>query len=204
MKARSTGMPGMWRIRLRCALRRFGCHRNAMRRPLDRTQTIIGFGLFLIFLVFGSIVAAGAFRSAYAAGVRAERHESATRHQVDAVVTARDAAHVDASGQVLGSPEQVRWRAPDGSWRTRVLDTGKRVGGHLTLWVDDAGAISRAPQNRTQTIGTAGFLAAGALVAVAAPIGLGYALVRRRFDRRRMAEWHDEWALISPHWTGRS
>jgi len=204
MNARPTGMPGLWGIRVRCALRRFGCHRNAMRRPLDRTQTIIGLGLFLLFLVLGAIVVAGAVQRVYDAGVRAERHESATRHQVDAIVVGRDATRAGVSGQVLGSPDHVQWRAADGSRRTDVVDTGKRPGQHVTFWVDNSGAISRTPQNHTQTAGTAGFAGAGGLAAVAAPLALGYALIRRRFDRRRFAEWDDEWALISPHWTGRS
>jgi hypothetical protein len=204
MKVRPSGMPGRRRIRMRCALRRFGWHRSPMRRPLDRAQTIIGFGLFLLFLVVGPIVVFGAVRLEYDAGVRAERHESATRRQVDAVVMGRDAPRGGLSGQVLASPDQVRWQTADGSWRTGVFDAGKRVGDHVMLWVDDAGAISRAPQNHTQTVGTAGFAAAGGLAAVAAPLALGHALIRRRFDRRRLAEWDDEWALISPHWTGRS
>jgi hypothetical protein len=204
MNARPTGMPGLWRIRMRCVLRRFGCHRSAMRRPLDRNQTIIGFGLSLVFLVLGSIVAAGVFQFVCDAGAKAERHESATRHQVDAIVVGREVTRAGVSGQVLGSPDQVQWRAADGSRRTGAIDTGKRVGQHVTLWVDNAEAISRAPQNRTQTLGTAGFAGAGGLLAVAAPLALGYWVVRRRFDRRRFAEWTDEWALTSPRWTGRS
>ncbi len=204
MKARPTGMPGLWRIRMRCALRRFGCHRGAMRRSLDRTQTIIGFGLFILFLVLGPIVAAGAGQGLYAAGVEAERHESETRHQVDAVVVAREAPRADVSGQVLTSPDQVTWRAADGSWQTAIVATGKRVGEHVTLWVDNAGAVSRPPQSHAQTLSTVGFAAAGGLVAVAAPLVVCYALIRRRFDRRRLAEWDEEWALISAHWTGHS
>jgi hypothetical protein len=203
MNARPTGMPRMWGIRMRRALRRFGFHRNAMRRPLDRTQTIIGFGLFLGFLALGSILATGAVQLVYGAGVRAEQRESATRHQVDATVMWREASDGE-SRRLLGAPDRVQWRAADGSWQSGVIDTGKQVGEHVKLWVDDTGAISGAPQNRTQTAGTAGFAAAGGLVAAGAPLALGYALVRRRFDRRRFAEWDDEWALISPHWTGRS
>lgn len=174
-----------------------------MRRPVDRTQTIIGLGLFLLFLVLGPMVAAGAVRLVYDAGVGVERHESATRSQVDGIVVGRDATRAGFSGQVLGSPDHVRWRAADGSWRIGVFDTGKRAGQHVPLWVDHAGAISRAPQNHTQTLGSAGFAGAGGLVAVAVPLALGYVLTRRRFDQRRFAEWDDEWALISPQWTGR-
>lgn len=204
MNERPSSMPGLWRIRMRCAVRRFGCHRNAMRRPLDRTQTIIGFGMFVLFSVLGPIVAAGAVHHVYDAGIKAERHESATRHQVDAIVMGRGAPRSGAAGQVLGSPDHVQWRAADGSWQTGVIDTGKRAGQRTALWVDSAEVISRAPQNRTQTAGAAGFAGAGALVAVAAPLALCYTLIRRRFNRRRLAEWDDEWALISPHWTGRS
>jgi hypothetical protein len=202
MNARQTGMPGLRRSRMRGALRRFGFHRNSMRRPLDRTQTITGFALFLLFLVFGVFVAAGVGQRVYDAGVKAERHQLATRHQVDAIVAQRDVP--PPAGQALSNPDSVRWRAADGSWQTGVFDTGKRVGEHLTLWVDDSGAITAMPQSHTQTIGTAGFAGAGGLVAVGAPLALCYALIRRRFDRRRLAEWDDEWALISPHWTGRS
>jgi ABC-type Fe3+ transport system permease subunit len=204
MNARPTGRPVLWRIRMRRALRRFGCHRNAMYRPLDRTQTIIGFGLFLLFVVLGPIVAAGAVQLVYDAGVEAERHESATRHQVDAIVVRHEAPRAGVPGHIMGSRDQVGWRAADGSWKTGIVDTGKRVGEHVPLWVDNDGTVSRPPQNHTQTLGTAGFAAAGGLVAAAVPLALGYALIRRRFDRRRLAEWDDEWALISAYWTGRS
>ncbi|HZB33288.1 MAG TPA: hypothetical protein VE465_24230 [Streptosporangiaceae bacterium] len=203
MNARPTGMPGLWRIRMRCALRRFGCHRNALSRPLDQAQTIIGFGGFLLFLVLGPMVATGAGDLAYDAGVEAERHQTATRHQVDAIVAGRAAPRAEVNEQLMRTSDQVKWRAADGSWRTGIAATGKRAGEHVTLWVDDTGAVSRAPQSHVQTLGTAGFAAAGGLVAVAAPITLGYALIRRRFDRRRLAEWDDEWALISAHWSGR-
>jgi hypothetical protein len=203
MNVRPTGMPRMWGIRVRCVLRRFGCHRSVMRRPFDRKQTIIGFGLFLVFLVLGPILAAAAGQLVYGAGVKAEQRDNTTRHQVDATVVRREARDGE-SGRLLGAPDRVQWRAPDGSPHYGVIDTGKRVGEHVMLWVDNAGAISRAPQNRTQTVGTAGFAGAGGLVAAGAPLALAYAVVRRRFNRRRFAEWDDEWALISPHWTGRS
>jgi hypothetical protein len=208
MKATPAGMPGLrrtrMRTRMRWTLRRFGFHRNCMRRPLDRAQSIFGFGLFLAFLVLGPIVAAAAVQHAYVTGVRAERQQSAHRHLVDATVVRRDGPPATVSGQTLGGRDRVRWRAPDGSWHQGVIDTNRRIGEHVALWADDSDALAGAPQTRTQTLGTAGFAGAGGLATVAAPLALGYALFRRRADRLRAAAWRDEWALISPHWTGRS
>ncbi|HEU5161024.1 MAG TPA: hypothetical protein VFU43_28765 [Streptosporangiaceae bacterium] len=175
-----------------------------MRRPLDRTQSIIGFCLFLIFLATGPIVTAQVMRHVYAAGVKVEQRDQATRHQVEATVVQRGGPGTRVQGQALNGADRVQWREADGSWHSGIIDTGRREGAHVVLWVDDHGAIKRAPQNRTQTVGSTGFAGAGALVAVAAPLALGYGWVRRRFDRRRFAAWDDEWTLIAPHWTGRS
>lgn len=202
MSTTPTGMPSMRWIRMKWALRRLGLHRNAMRRPIDRTQSVIALALFLVFLAFGPVAAAGAARHAYDAGVRTERHHSATRQHVEATVVRRNAA--TTSGQTVGGRDLVTWRMADGSPRSGVINTGKAEGAHLGLWVDDSGGIKGAPQTRTQTVGTACFAGAGGLVAVALPLALCYALVRRRAGRRRLAEWDEEWAMISPHWTGRS
>jgi len=175
-----------------------------MRRPLDRTQSIIGVGLFLVFLILGPVVAAGAVQRMYDSGVRKEQRQSALQHRVEATVVQHYAPASTISGQLVGGQDRVQWQAADGSRQSGVVATGEAVGARVTLWADNSGAIKAAPQTRTQTIGTAGFAGAGGLAAVAVPLALGYALIRRRFDRRRLAEWDDEWALISPHWTGRS
>jgi hypothetical protein len=190
-------------IRTRRALRRFGFHRNAMCRPLDRVQSIIGLGLSLVFLALGPLVAARAVQHAYDAGARTEQRQNATRHRVDATVVQRYAPGSGITGQVVGARERVEWPAADGARHSGVLGANKPVGAHMTLWVDDSEAVKAAPQARTQTIGAAAFAGAGGLAAIAVPLALAYMLIRRRFDRRRFAEWDEEWSLISPHWTGR-
>jgi hypothetical protein len=203
MKTMPIGIAGMWWLGMRCALRRFGFHRNAMRRPLDRRQSIIGLGLFLVFLALGPIVGSRVVQHAYASGVGTEQRQSATRHRVDATVVRR-AGSGSGFSAVVGHWDLVRWQSPDGSGRSGVAYSNEQVGAHVPLWVNDSGATTGAPQTRSQTVGTAGFAGAGAMAAVAGPLVLGYALIRRRFDRRRLAAWGDEWALISPRWTERT
>jgi hypothetical protein len=204
MNAKPVGTWAMRWIRLRCLLRRFGFHRGTMCRQIDRTQSVIGFGLVLVFVTLAPIVAAGVFQYVYGSGVRTEQRQHATRHPVHATVVQRNVPAASAADQIAGRRDLVEWRAADGSRHSDLVYTGKKAGAHVTYWVDRAGAITAAPQTRTQTIGTAAFAGAGGLTAVALPLLSCYALVRRRFDGRRFAAWDDEWTLISPHWTGRS
>lgn len=204
MNEKPIGTWAMRWIRLRCLLRRFGFHRSTMCRPLDRTQSVIGFGLFLAFVTLAPIVGVGVVQYVYGAGVRTEGWQHVTRHAVHATVVQRNVPEAGVADQIAGRRDLVAWRAADGSRHTDLVYTGKRVGSHVTFWVDRAGAITAAPQTRTQTIGTTAFAGAGGLIGVALPLLTSYALVRRRFDGRRFADWDDEWALISPHWTGRS
>ncbi|HEY7487154.1 MAG TPA: hypothetical protein VH912_22045 [Streptosporangiaceae bacterium] len=185
-------------VRVRWAIRRLGLYRSELRRPVDRAQSAIALGLFLVFLVLGPIVTLHVVQRVYDSGVRTERQHS-TRQQVEATVV----EYLQPSSTSIGYRGRIQWRAADGSVRSGTVITAKPVGGHLQVWVDKSGAITGAPQTRTLTIGTTGFAGAGGLAAVGLPLAFGYALVRRRFERRRFADWDAEWSRIAPLWTGR-
>ncbi|HEY7485198.1 MAG TPA: hypothetical protein VH912_12115 [Streptosporangiaceae bacterium] len=188
---------------MRRTIRRLGFYRNEMCRPLDRAQSIIALAMVLVFLVLGPVAAARAVQHVYQSQADLERRQTAARQQVDAVVVRHLAPESSISGEVVGGQGRIQWRTADGSLRTGTADTGKPAGTHLTVWVDHSGAIKGAPQTRTQTLGTTSFAAAGALIAVALPLALGHALIRRRFDRRRLAGWDAEWSRVAPLWTRR-
>lgn len=198
------------RFRVLRTMRRLGFHRSELRRPLDRAQSVVALGLLLVFVALGPLAAARTGQRVYDSEAEHARQQTATRHQVDAVVVARlpaehkrSTAESSISGDVVGGRSRLQWRAPDGSPRTGTAHTSRPVGTHLKVWVDDSWAIAGMPQTRVQTIGTTAFAVAGALAAVGLPLALGQMLMRRRFDRRRLADWEAEWSRIAPRWTGR-
>ncbi|GAA0239319.1 hypothetical protein GCM10009527_039900 [Actinomadura nitritigenes] len=171
--------------------RRIGFDGNELRRDVDRRQRAAGLLLLLLFLGVGPPVCWRIARNAYDSGVRAERYEAATRHEVDATVLKVDDL---ASGHRV----TVTWREPGGQARTGSYDTWYRAvaGEHLKLWAGPAGASDVEPRRHARTVGEAVGAGLGAATTAGIPVLVAYLVIRRRSDVRRDRLWDAEWERL--------
>jgi hypothetical protein len=177
--------------------RRFGLERSELRRRVDRVQRAIGLGLLVLLLGTAPPLAALTAAWSYDAGLRAEHAERADRRQVVATVTSTGGVG-SAGDRYVHETVQASWAAPDGARHVGTLPSWKnaKVGAHRTIWVDRAGAPTVRPRPHGRTVTDAAYAGAATVLACAAPVALGYALVRRRCDRHRYEMWEADWARM--------
>ena len=189
------------RARLVRFVRAWGFDRNPMRRPIDRVETVVAIFLTLLFLVVAPLVIAGAVSRTYDAGVRAEKHQLATRHSVSVTVLGEAGIATDGTGNGIHRVVQVSWR-DHGVSRTATVPElqGDKAGKHRALWLDSAGRVVARPRDRAQTASDAVLAGVFALAATGLPIGGCWLLARKRLDRRRLVQWEDDWAKTAPRW----
>ncbi|MFC8511381.1 hypothetical protein ACFU3J_32985 [Streptomyces sp. NPDC057411] len=182
-----------------------GPHADILRRPCDRIRNRWHVGLalaVLVALVCGVVAGARMWSDA----ARNARAESAHRHETTATTLAR--ANGPSTAARFDTPPvlvDASWRALDGAPRTGKVAVQPRTaeGTTVTIWVDDAGAVTRAPRSAAEgQFGAAvgGTLVAGALALTAAGV-VGLRL--RRTEAATLDEWEREWAVVEPLWTHR-
>ncbi|HKS44969.1 MAG TPA: hypothetical protein VJT49_07585 [Amycolatopsis sp.] len=174
--------------------------RNPLVRSWDRIETVTLAVAVLIALL--AIPFAGLLGSSLYAGQRAEvAIEAATRHQTtarllaDAAPDTADARGISAGGTV---PVDAVWLLPDGSARAGTVPVAKgaTAGTKVPIWLDESGNRVSAP------ITTEVAAMNGITVAVLAWLGavtvgaVGFGFVRWGLDRRRYAQWDDEWRRL--------
>lgn len=183
----------------RTRVRMWRWRRNSLKRRSDVIEAWI--------VLIASIVAiAGGLLAGVASAETVEQNlnrQRLERRTASAVLTedapGENAARVLEDDRVWAT---VRWTAPDGSARTgltKVLpDTAK--GTPVTVWTDRQGRLESKPLSPAAARFQATW--AGTLAAIGAGIAvIGAAqLVRGHMNRRRMAEWADEWQRVDGHW----
>ena len=177
--------------------------RNPLRRPLDRAHSRLVAALAALFLITGVIASALMIHFVGGAGRWAEHHQARTRYQVDAVVTATGAA---ASRNGVEQETRLSWRDRTGRYHTGTVvpNNDDRVGAHRRIWIGRTGELTARPRTHAQTL-TDTTLAVFATLTSLAILHAGvYTAVNRRFERRRMALWEEEWTATAARWTGRS
>jgi hypothetical protein len=184
---------GLDRVRRRC-----GFDRNELRREVDRRQRKAALWLLALYLAVAPAAALVAGRLTHDHGIRAERDERASRHQVTATV-------LEPGRQTLASRKRtvVTWTEADGSRHTGSAVTWRGDGAkgeRQRIWVDDdSGRPVVKPRDRSQTVLATGAAGIGALTGLAVPPLLVYGTVRRRCDRRRYREWDAAWSRLDTH-----
>ncbi|CAL9325906.1 Rv1733c family protein [Streptomyces sp. SudanB182_2057] len=173
---------------------------NPLRRREDVVEAWVVLAVWVIAVV-GSVLAG--LVTAHAAEQRFAE-QRAHRHAVRAVLVTDvphgAAAKWAADGRTQGS---VRWTAPDGTSRTgrTLVAGGLETGALITVWQDDQGRLMpSAPTSRSEGHVVAALFAGAAALAVAAPVLGAGAVARARLDRRRIAQWGQEWDLVGPRW----
>ena len=190
--------------RLNCARRRLGFDRNDLRRRIDRLQWAVATVLTVVFLLGAPPAAKVVADHVYRSGMRVERQEATTRHQVEATVVHGEQAGSAPGGTTQPATVRMRWAAPDGSPRVGDIPTrGISVtGARQRIWIDDAGNATAPPRRHIKTISNAVYAASGTATAIALLLLIPYAVLRRCCDQRRYELWDSEWAHVDRGRTG--
>ncbi|MFE1441091.1 hypothetical protein [Streptomyces sp. NPDC058739] len=177
---------------------------NPLRRPCDRTRARWRAGLVLA-VVAAVVCGVFAAQALWQGGERSAREDARHRHETAAVTLSRATDPLTGYAGPRPAMADASWRAPDGSPRTGRVDVPPRTprGDTVTIWVDDTGAVTRAPRAAAEGIVVAvggGTLLAALLSCTAVGV-VGARL--RRVERHTIEEWEREWTRVEPLWTHR-
>ncbi|WP_405884733.1 hypothetical protein OG762_42200 [Streptomyces sp. NBC_01136] len=97
---------------------------------------------------------------------------------------------------------KVHWTAADGSPRAGQarVSVGSPAGTSVTVWTDAEGRLVTKPATPSQAQLRASLVGVLAGVSVGGLPFVGGRLIRGRMERRRMAQWDEEWQRIGPLW----
>ncbi|GHF33623.1 hypothetical protein [Streptomyces fumanus] len=85
-----------------------------------------------------------------------------------------------------------------------LVSTEVRRGERVTVWLDGRDRLVSTPTGRVDAaVESALFGLGAALVVSGAAFGTA-SLARRRLDRRRLAQWDEQWRLVGPRWSQRA
>jgi hypothetical protein len=171
---------------------------NPLRRRSDVAEAWLIVGVWCL-VVVGGALAGTAVAHAVERNLDGRRAE---RHTVSAVLT-EDAGPVTASGGERVRA-RVHWTAADGSTRTGVafVQHGSRAGSATRVWLDREGELVPEPVTADEAELEGAVLGTATALCVAAVAWSCGRLAHGRLDRRRMAGWDREWALVGPRWGG--
>ncbi|WP_181794669.1 hypothetical protein [Streptomyces sp. WELS2] len=173
---------------------------NPLRRHEDVVEAWVVLAVWVIAVVGGALAGLVTAQAAEQRFAQQRAHRHAVRAVLVTDVPYGAAAKWSADGRTRGP---VRWTAPDGTPRTgwTPVAGGLRAGDRVTVWQDDRGRLApSAPPGRSEGHVEAALFAGGAALATAVPVFGAGAVARARLDRRRMARWDQEWALVGPRW----
>jgi hypothetical protein len=173
---------------------------NPLRRPVDRREARLISSLLVIFLIASPLVAVLGAHLSYAASLR-QMHAQRSWREVTATLEQRV---TDTSGSTGGwAPvAAARWTAPDGRARHGLIavDGSAQAGQHVTIWVDGAGQPTLSPVPRSSAVLSAVTIGLSAPFCLALLLMLAGWIVRLVLNRRRLADWENEWNAVEPRW----
>ncbi|MBE8471895.1 Rv1733c family protein [Streptomyces justiciae] len=177
---------------------------NPLRRRDDVLEAWLVLIVWALVAVGGTLAGVGAAHAADETFAR----QRAERTPVRAVLLADVPRTTGAKGSMYSdrAAAKVRWTAADGSLRTgsTLVDAGSKAGSSVTVWTNRQDDLTTRPPGPSDAAVEAGFLGAGAALALSGlVIGAG-ATVRWRLDRRRVAGWGTEWDMVGPEWGHRT
>ncbi|MFI6845220.1 hypothetical protein OG535_05650 [Kitasatospora sp. NBC_00085] len=155
----------------------------------------------VVCLAFALLTALLALR----ADQRQARDEGQHRHRTTATTVA--AAVPDEPGALTGAGRyhaQAVWQFPAAVRGSGPVEVGSDsgVGTAVAIWVDDQGRPASPTRPGTEIATTAVVIGAGAMAGLSGAALAGYALGRRRIDRKTTAAWETEWEGVEPEWSG--
>ncbi|MPY51255.1 Rv1733c family protein [Streptomyces acidicola] len=179
------------------------------RSPLRRGSDLVEAWVLLVAWVLGVVGGALVGVTAAEAAGQAFEGQRAERHAVAATVVENARSAVDAKGAAsrrLADDDlawvTVRWRATGGvehTGRTQAApDT--RPGSHVTVWTDRQGVLTARPPAPAEAQVEAAMLGTMAAAFSGGAVWACAYGVRERLDRRRMAQWDEEWRRMDTRW----
>jgi hypothetical protein len=180
--------------------------RNPLRRRIDRAETYLLGGLFVASAVAVPFAAHAASHAAYESALQMQREQIATRHQVEATLTA--VAVDDAPGYTMNAlvPASATWTSVTGVHGSGLVfaPSGSAKGTKVKVWTNRAGQLTSPPIATEQVISQRDAATIGAVAGVAVmAVGAG-GVLHFVFFRRRLAAWDADWLVTAPAWNRQS
>lgn len=192
----------------RRALRRLTLGSGPLKRKTDRVEVLSRL-LLAIVLVLAAPVAL-AVANAAATDLRATAASGATTRNPGLAVLLEDAASRPGAGSgthAAGTttPTDGTWTAPDGTTREGEVPAlfGSRAGDAVRVWIDEDGALTRAPLRDSSVTAVTVVTGGGTFVLVVALACAAHGLVCWTLNRRRDRRWSADWAEVEPTWSSR-
>jgi hypothetical protein len=186
--------------------RRIGLDRNLLRRRTDRVEAWLRLALAVAAVVCGPVLVSWVGAAAYGSTLAAAERDREHLFPVDAVLMEDTVglAYVQGEDGVWPVSVMARWTAPNGGQRTGqvITESAGAAGAVVVIWTDVRGNVvdrANSPSPSGAALG-AGIVTALGIAAIHASILL---VVRRSLNRRRMASWELEWAVVEPRWSSR-
>jgi hypothetical protein len=134
--------------------------------------------------------------------------QAASRHRTTAQLLDAPATPPPSAADGAAQPParaRVTWAVPSGGTRQSVVDVpdGARANSAIWIWVDEGGALTRAPLTSGDAVREGFALGIFAFLAFTVVTVLSYESVRLLLDRSRARSWAVEWGVIEPVWTGK-
>lgn len=189
-------------------VRRLMLGSGPLKRRSDRLEMLSRVVLAVVLLLAAPVALAVA--TATATDLRATAQlQAATRTQVLAVlledaISRPDAGEVATVGGTTTRTDGT-WTAPDGTTREAEVPApfGSRAGDAVPVWIDQDGALTRAPLRDGDMTAAMAMSGGGTFVLIIAAAAATHGLVCWRLDRHRDRRWSAEWAAVEPTWSGR-
>jgi len=198
----SPSIAGCWLLR---AIRGARPDRNALRRGTDRLETCLLVGLFVVLAAMTPFAARLAGHASYVSGLHARQEQLATRHQVQAMLTANagPVGGYSLSAYVL---TEATWTSAAGVRSSGEVPAvaGSPKGTLVTIWTDDNGDLDGPPLAVPEVASQADAATIGVIVGAGVVYLTMAAAIRQLLNRRRMAAWDADWLATAQAWNRQS
>jgi hypothetical protein len=198
----SPSIQGCWLLR---AIRGARPDRNALRRGTDLLETCLLVGLFVVLAAVTPFAARLAGHASYVSGLHARQEQLATRHQVQAMLTA-DAGPVSGYSLSAYVLAQATWTSVTGVRSSGEVpaESGSPKGTLVTVWTDANGYLDSPPLAVSEVASQADAATVGVIVGAGVVYIVVAAATRQLLNRRRMAAWDADWLATAPAWNRQS
>ena len=161
--------------------------------------------LFALFLAGIPVSWLGVGRWVHQGGLSEQRAQRDWRHVPGVVLSGAPFLSPRVLRMPVSTAVQVptAWAGPDGRRRVGqvTVAVGTATGAKVQVWVSPSGQLTGSPLTPSELASRVVAAQILALMTLAALLVILAGLVRLQLNRRRLAGWESQWALIGPRWT---